>query len=370
MTNEHSNTRADIDIQRPLSEVYHLLLISGVNVSSTPENSPSKNPLPDYIFLQRDLGPDIIDITTVKSTKDPLLQIILKIFGDAWAIAINAFFVADQYHAIIATGEDVGLKLAFLLKIFRKFVPLLLTCHNVATRKPAFFLKRLKVASAVSKFQCLSQSQAHILTEEYNIPKERVQIIYWHVDHNFFQPLGSKVIPQQICSAGMACRDYATLVESTRNLDVDVRIAADSAWFRQDVNISKENLPERVIIRSYENYMALRQLYDESLFVVVPLLNVNFSAGYTVILEAMSMGKPVIVSEIQQKDDFIINGENGFYVKPGDVEELRNRMQYLLDNPEEVERMGRCARKRVIENFTYTHYLHFMRIAITEAITK
>jgi glycosyltransferase involved in cell wall biosynthesis len=236
----------------------------------------------------------------------------------------------------------------------------MVTCHNIASRRPSFFLRYLKVGKAVYTFQCLSSAQAGRLADYPGIRPDQIRLLYWHVDHHFFAPLPEVPAKNQICSAGMASRDYATLVMAAQELDLDVKIAADSPWFPQKLNIAAEKVPPRMEVRSYKNYQALRQLYAESLFVVVPLVDVPYSAGYTVILEAMAMGKAVIVSRIKQRDDFIIDGWNGLYVTPGNVAELRERICFLLERPEEASRLGANARKTVEERFTLNHYIQRM----------
>jgi glycosyltransferase involved in cell wall biosynthesis len=192
-------------------------------------------------------------------------------------------------------------------------------------------------------------------------------MLYWHIDHNFFHPISNIQTQNQICSAGMASRDYATLLAATQDLDINVKIAADSPWFQQELNISQDNLSARVEARSYKTYQALRQLYAESLFVVVPLFDVPFSAGYTVILEAMAMGKATIVSRIKQQDNFIIDGWNGLYVTPGNTSELHDRIQFLLQHPDEAKRLGANARKTIEERFTLEHYTQRMCDAVNNA---
>ena len=67
-------------------------------------------------------------------------------------------------------------------------------------------------------------------------------------------------------------------------------------------------------------------LYAESACVVVPLYDAVHACGYAVIAEAMAMGKPVITTRIAGRGDYIIEGETGFYVPPGDAAALRDRI--------------------------------------------
>jgi glycosyltransferase involved in cell wall biosynthesis len=48
----------------------------------------------------------------------------------------------------------------------------------------------------------------------------------------------------------------------------------------------------------------------------------------------------------------IIEGETGFLVDEGDVEEMAKRMLQLAENPELAAKLGQAARKRIAENFS------------------
>lgn len=346
------------------------LVISGVNISRTAAEIGPDHPFPDYLAIRNVLTPEILDSRTIRAVAHPLVRSVRRALRFQWAIALTALLTANDYDAILATGEDVGLPLAFLAKTFRRRLPLLLICHNVTGRRSSLLLGRLKVASAVQQFHCLSSAQAQILCDRYQVDPVRTQLLFGQVDHHFFYPDSQVDRRPQICSAGTASRDYATLVAATRDLRISIKIAADSPWFRQQLNVSTADLPPTVEMRSYGSYKALRQLYAESLFVVVPLHDVEFSAGYTVILEAMAMGKAVIASRTRQRDDYIIDGWNGLYVRPGDVDGLRARIQFLLDNPGEAERLGRNGRRRVEDHFTLHHYIERLTAAIQTVATR
>jgi len=71
------------------------------------------------------------------------------------------------------------------------------------------------------------------------------------------------------------------------------------------------------------------------------------------LLEAASFGKPLISCEIGTGTSYInIHNETGLVVTPASVHELRNAMQYLIDNPEKATELGRNAKNRSKEFFT------------------
>ena len=65
------------------------------------------------------------------------------------------------------------------------------------------------------------------------------------------------------------------------------------------------------------------------------------------LLEAASVGKPLISSEIGTGTTYVnIHNETGLVINPGSSMDLRNAMQYLLDNPVIAKKMGQSAKKR------------------------
>ena len=88
-----------------------------------------------------------------------------------------------------------------------------------------------------------------------------------------------------ICAVGLELRDYPTMVEAVRGLDVDVIVAAASPWSKRTDSSTDVDIPDNVRVSSYDHF-ALRQLYADASFVVVPLVENDFQAGITTILEA------------------------------------------------------------------------------------
>lgn len=345
------------------------LLISGVGISNRLDIPQGERPLPDYVRLVKELQLDIIDSYQVEKIQNPVVKLINRLLGMRWAIIFVALIYSRNYSAVLATGEDVGFGLALLFKLlpFRR-IPLLVTCHNLVSRRSVFFLKRLKVVSGITRFLCSSQTQADVLVGHYQIKPEQIYFLYWHVDHNFFRPGPPAQIKRQISSTGMTARDYATLVGAVRGLEVEVKIDASSQWYTdQRLNIKPEDLPSNVEVKSSASLKEVRHLYDESLFVVVPLLDVPYSVGHTVILEAMAMGKAVVATKIKQHEDFIQDGFNGLYVAPGNQEQLRAKICYLLQNPDKTRQMGQQARQTVEERFTLDHYVQRVQLALQQA---
>ena len=128
-----------------------------------------------------------------------------------------------------------------------------------------------------------------------------------------------------------------------QGLDVRVVIASGSPWSTRPDTARSEALPDNVEVCTLD-FVDLRQLYADSLFVVMPLHDVEFQAGITTILEAMAMGKAVVCSRTRGQTDALVDGVTGIYVPPGDPLALRAAIERLLEDPQLASELGRAAR--------------------------
>ncbi|AVR00351.1 hypothetical protein OBCHQ24_15515 [Oceanobacillus iheyensis] len=69
------------------------------------------------------------------------------------------------------------------------------------------------------------------------------------------------------------------------------------------------------------------------------------------ILEAMAMGRPVITTDSTGCRETVIDGINGFLIPPKDPYTLEKKMLWMINNNEEVEKMGVNSRKLCEEKF-------------------
>lgn len=74
-----------------------------------------------------------------------------------------------------------------------------------------------------------------------------------------------------------------------------------------------------------------------------------------VLLEAMSMGLPVISSKLAGVPEIVFNGETGYMCEPGDVDDFRDAVVRLWSDRDSYEAMGRNARKLMEEKFDKKH---------------
>ncbi len=260
-------------------------------------------------------------------------------------------------NVAIASGEDIGILCALFDVISQRKNPLVIITHG-----SYFGSKYWRQISRVLRtrkhihWACLSEALAASMVSDYGYSPACVHSAGYGVDIDYFQPATPFPSKPLILAAGTANRDYKTLVTALQGVDAEVRIAADSAWYPVETNLREISLPSNITVKSAGNYTGLRDLYAACHFVVVPMLPARFACGYAVIAEAMAMGKTVIATRTHYVSDFIKDEENGFLVDVGDVDGLRARITYLLDNPSVAERMGQLARREMEQNWSLPSY--------------
>jgi glycosyltransferase involved in cell wall biosynthesis len=91
----------------------------------------------------------------------------------------------------------------------------------------------------------------------------------------------------------------------------------------------------------------LEEVFGKSHVVVHPSVADGF--GY-VVAEAMASGVPVIASDLTGGSDWIVEGVNGFVVRVGEIETLRERLVWCHRNASRLPDMGRAARATAREH--------------------
>jgi glycosyltransferase involved in cell wall biosynthesis len=81
---------------------------------------------------------------------------------------------------------------------------------------------------------------------------------------------------------------------------------------------------------------------------VLPSLYEGFGIA---ILEAMAAGKPVVATTVGGIPEFVVDGETGLLVEPGNAAALAKAIECLLRDPERAGGMGMRGRARVLDAF-------------------
>jgi glycosyltransferase involved in cell wall biosynthesis len=215
-------------------------------------------------------------------------------------------------------------------------------------------LRRRVVAAAVrstAAIVCLGDSQRRRLRETIELDERRAVVVPLGVDADFHR---ATPVPQDgyVLAVGRdLARDYRTFAEAARR------------WRRKTVVVAEERnlvdvtLPANVVVRRGLTYTELRDLYEGSRCVVLPLRREGYpygteGGGLTALVETMASGRPVVASDRAIMRDYVDAGSTGVLVPPEQADALAEAVQRLLEDDESAARLGAAARRRVEERHT------------------
>jgi glycosyltransferase involved in cell wall biosynthesis len=181
------------------------------------------------------------------------------------------------------------------------------------------------------------------------------------VDTNYYRPMEVKAPRQPFLFLFIGrlledkgVREYVAAAKKIRSAH-----PGTECWIVGDLNfgnpsdITKSQLLEWIEnqdIRYFATTKDVRQYIRQCNVLVLP----SYREGLPrVILEAMSMGKPIITTDVAGCREAVVHPENGLIVPVRDADSLAEAMlHYRNSPPEELSRIGERNRKRVLELYT------------------
>jgi len=128
------------------------------------------------------------------------------------------------------------------------------------------------------------------------------------------------------------------LIEAMRKVNANLVLAGRQTEY---INIKDKNLARRTkklgYVKNISDFYNSINIYVQS----------SITEGFGLeVLEAMAHGRPVIVTEGVGAKDLVEDGKNGFIVPIRNPDAIAEKIQYFIDNPSEIFRMGQNAREK------------------------
>jgi hypothetical protein len=255
---------------------------------------------------------------------------------------------ANDVDVLFADGEHVGIPLAVLMRGLRIDTPQLTIGHNLLRPAKQRILRRVRVRP-VDRFLTHSANQVRSIVAGTHLPEEQLAVVPYGVDTTYWSGSDDSEHPGLVVSAGREHRDYRTLVSALPR-ESTLTIADHSIFTPQATRRDPAVWPPGVQRLALDAFH-LRELYRQAAVVVVPVIESSMPAGITTLLEAMSMGKAVVVTETSELQGVVRHGETGLVVAPGDVAGMQQAIGCLLSSPSTRRALGRRARQAALERF-------------------
>jgi glycosyltransferase involved in cell wall biosynthesis len=207
------------------------------------------------------------------------------------------------------------------------------------------------VFDRIDRFVVFSTLERSIYADYFGIPEARIDMIHWGVN-----PPGpsdaaraEKVAPY-VSAIGGNARDYRTLLAAARATpEVQYRLVV------RPENLAGVSLPPNV---QAEVNVPIQRAWDitfQSRFMVLPLLHSEVPCGHVTIVNAMHLGKGLVITDSRGIHDYTVEGETALRVPAGDPEAMAAAVRKLWNDPALADRLGQAGQRFADEHCTEAH---------------
>lgn len=136
----------------------------------------------------------------------------------------------------------------------------------------------------------------------------------------------------------------------------------------------KNHLNQEIKNNKLEGYVKLIGFY-ENIFPLLKITNVFvlpslFEGMPNVIMEAMSVGKVVIATDVNGTRELMVEGKTGFIIPLKNPEAIYEKLVLLLSNKFLCEKMGYAGKKRIETHFTFENMINNLEAFLSKKLNN
>ncbi len=283
-------------------------------------------------------------------------------YGGDFETVLASLRRANRAGVVLSTVDTVGIPLMLLNRAGRVRPPLVYTAIGLPERLARLRSERMRRLYA----RALASSAAVLAYSEHEAEELRgwmgtygestnVEFVPFGVDEHAFAP-----------STGQAAVDVVSVgADPHRDVELFLRVATamPNRTFRlvstADRARSLGALPANLEVEVDIPFNAMQRRLREARAVALPVLENSYSGATTVLLQAMALGKPVVVTRTKAiaTGYGLVDGENCRLVSSGDDELFERAVKEVLRDEWRGRALGAGARRAVEDGLTWTRYV-------------
>jgi glycosyltransferase involved in cell wall biosynthesis len=293
-------------------------------------------------------------------------------YGGDFASVLSSLPVANRADVIVSTVDTVGIPLMLLRRLGLVRPPVVYVAIGLPER-----LAGLRNGAARRVFaRALTSAAAIVAYSQYEVRQlerwlaeagcgARLVFVPFGVDTDYFRPRPDVVPDVDVVSIGRdVSRDFPLLVDVASRLpERRFRIVAGADWR------PPSPLPSNVDVETDVPFDVVRQRLAAARVVTLPVRPNSYSGATTVLLQAMAMAKPVVVSRTEAiaSGYELADGSNCVLVEPGNRTGFARSLEELLVDPRRAASLGARARETAVRSLSWQRYAETMLMLIQEA---
>ena len=267
------------------------------------------------------------------------------------------FLNRKKYDKIIGWQEFYGLIFAFYCRIFNVKKENYLVIKNFIYKpKKGFigkiyhwFMNYIVKSGYVDIYICASKTNGKYCSEIFDEDESKFVFIPFGVN-DFSKEIDHSMSPKNdfVLSLGRSNRDWDYLIESFRSIPYDLKIVCDE--------LHRESVPENVeILNNVWGHESYEYIYNCKCM-IIPIDDGRIASGDTVLLQAMSFAKPIIITKPScLADDYVTDGYNGIVVNKSE-KEMMKAVEKLFQDDNFYNTLASNSRKHYLDNHSLYTY--------------
>lgn len=153
------------------------------------------------------------------------------------------------------------------------------------------------------------------------------------------------------------CTNILEALSELKHLQWKMIFAGDfsPAKYRDELTelATKKGIIDRIIFHGFSE--DVRSLMKEADLGLAP--SIVRESCHLVVMEMMQAGKCVITSDNGAQPEYVEDGVTGMLVNPKNIDQLRTKIEYCLENPQERTNIGNRAKDYFEKNLSYDKFL-------------
>lgn len=188
----------------------------------------------------------------------------------------------------------------------------------------------------VDRFVVFSTAEQALYSEEFKIPKERIEVIHWGVVPPEVDPNAPRLVEgDYITSIGRTGRNYSDLMAAMRKLPKIRAVIVAGPENMVDIDV-----PENVEVRTNIPFPDVLNILYHSRFMVLPLYPSDVPYGHGTAVLGMHLRRPVIVTAGRAMEDYVQEGKTGLMFPAGDTDALAEKIETLMADQDANDRLA------------------------------
>jgi glycosyltransferase involved in cell wall biosynthesis len=282
-------------------------------------------------------------------------------YGGDFATVLSSLGRLNRAGVVLSTVDTVGIPLMLLARGRVVRSPFVYTAIGLPERLVQLRSRRMErlyaqALGAASGIVAYSGHEADVLRRWL---RERgveapVEFVPFGVDVEAFRPTGSPPDVDVVSVGADPHRDFELLLAVARDLPETSFLVVTTA----DRARSLAGRPANVTVETDLPFDEMRNRLERARVVALPVRDNSYSGATTVLLQAMALAKPVVVTRTAAiaTGYGLEDGENVRLVAPGDVPGFGQVLAEVLEDDTQARALGSRARSTV-EALTWDRYV-------------